>query len=40
VNELQSEIDATVSVVTEADETDFLNALVPPLDADTTIQSP
>ena len=40
VSELQSEINAGASVLTEADEADFLNALVPPLNTDTTRQSP
>ena len=40
VSELQSEINAGASVLTEADEADFLNALVPPLNTDTTSQSP
>ena len=40
MSDLQSEIDAAASVVTEADENDFLNALLSPLDANTTIQPP
>jgi hypothetical protein len=40
MSDLQSEIDAAASVVTAADENEFLNALLPPLDANTTIQPP
>jgi hypothetical protein len=39
-SDLQSEIDAEVVAYTEVDETDFLNSLVLPLDADTASQPP
>ena len=40
MSDLQSEIDTVASVITEADEADFLDELFPPLAANSTLQPP